>query len=148
MPKCGGAGVAPSFGRGRPVCTIYNGSRHVQCSRRSRYSERLLYAATARVVSAAVACLVGWLTGTSCRQDFAVERLHARFLHTSIVCEHIKLRTLSLEADRCDSEPTVFENYVHDLYVDDTLVELSLWDTAGTVSAFLQMCPLMSPASS
>ncbi|KAM5532905.1 hypothetical protein V8D89_013457 [Ganoderma adspersum] len=28
-------------------------------------------------------------------------------------------------------EPTVFENYVHDLYVDDQLVELSLWDTAG-----------------
>ena len=33
------------------------------------------------------------------------------------------------------SEPTVFENYVHDLYVDDTLVELSLWDTAGTITA-------------
>jgi len=33
---------------------------------------------------------------------------------------------------RCGySEPTVFENYVHDLYVDDQLVELSLWDTAG-----------------
>ena len=29
------------------------------------------------------------------------------------------------------SEPTVFENYVHDIYVDDQLVELSLWDTAG-----------------
>jgi GTPase SAR1 family protein len=29
------------------------------------------------------------------------------------------------------SEPTVFENYVHDLYVDEQLVELSLWDTAG-----------------
>ncbi|PBK99413.1 hypothetical protein ARMGADRAFT_1043645 [Armillaria gallica] len=28
-------------------------------------------------------------------------------------------------------EPTVFENYVHDLLVDDQLVELSLWDTAG-----------------
>jgi len=28
-------------------------------------------------------------------------------------------------------EPTVFENYVHDLNVDDHLVELSLWDTAG-----------------
>ena len=31
------------------------------------------------------------------------------------------------------SEPTVFENYVQDLYVDDQLVELSLWDTAGTL---------------
>lgn len=29
------------------------------------------------------------------------------------------------------SEPTVFENYVHDLYVDEQLIELSLWDTAG-----------------
>ena len=29
------------------------------------------------------------------------------------------------------SEPTVFENYVHDIWVDDQLVELSLWDTAG-----------------
>ncbi|KAK1215479.1 Rho GTPase [Marasmius sp. AFHP31] len=32
-------------------------------------------------------------------------------------------------------EPTVFENYVHDTYVDDQLVELSLWDTAGTVQS-------------
>ena len=36
---------------------------------------------------------------------------------------------------RCFSEPTVFENYVHDIYVDDALVELSLWDTAGTTTA-------------
>ncbi|KAF4611103.1 hypothetical protein D9613_006791 [Agrocybe pediades] len=28
-------------------------------------------------------------------------------------------------------EPTVFENYVQDIYVDEQLVELSLWDTAG-----------------
>jgi len=28
-------------------------------------------------------------------------------------------------------EPTVFENYVHDIHVDDQVVELSLWDTAG-----------------
>ncbi|KAH8116428.1 small GTPase superfamily [Phellopilus nigrolimitatus] len=28
-------------------------------------------------------------------------------------------------------EPTVFENYVQDLWVDDQLIELSLWDTAG-----------------
>ncbi|KAJ7035631.1 P-loop containing nucleoside triphosphate hydrolase protein [Mycena alexandri] len=28
-------------------------------------------------------------------------------------------------------EPTVFENYVHDIFVDDQQVELSLWDTAG-----------------
>ncbi len=31
----------------------------------------------------------------------------------------------------------MFENYVHDLYVDEQLVELSLWDTAGAfTSAF------------
>jgi len=28
-------------------------------------------------------------------------------------------------------EPTVFENYVHDIFVDEQTVELSLWDTAG-----------------
>ncbi|KAG8848076.1 Rho GTPase [Serendipita sp. 411] len=28
-------------------------------------------------------------------------------------------------------EPTVFENYVHELHVDDHWIELSLWDTAG-----------------
>jgi Rho family protein len=28
-------------------------------------------------------------------------------------------------------EPTVFENYVHDMVVDEQLVEMSLWDTAG-----------------
>jgi len=33
--------------------------------------------------------------------------------------------------DVTTSEPTVFENYVHDLYVDGQAVELSLWDTAG-----------------
>jgi Rho family, other len=28
-------------------------------------------------------------------------------------------------------EPTVFENYVHDIFVDNIAMELSLWDTAG-----------------
>jgi len=28
-------------------------------------------------------------------------------------------------------EPTVFENYVQDIKVDDNVVEMSLWDTAG-----------------
>jgi GTPase SAR1 family protein len=31
---------------------------------------------------------------------------------------------------RFHSEPTVFENYVNELQVDDQIVELSLWDTA------------------
>lgn len=38
------------------------------------------------------------------------------------------------------SEPTVFENYVHDMYVEDQLVELSLWDTAGVYP-----CVLLGP---
>ena len=37
------------------------------------------------------------------------------------------------------SEPTVFENYVHDLYVDEQAVELSLWDTAGAQPS--RYCP-------
>jgi len=28
-------------------------------------------------------------------------------------------------------EPTVFENYVHDTWIDNQQIELSLWDTAG-----------------
>ncbi|CAG8614901.1 14121_t:CDS:2 [Funneliformis mosseae] len=28
-------------------------------------------------------------------------------------------------------EPTVFENYVHDIWIDNQQIELSLWDTAG-----------------
>lgn len=28
-------------------------------------------------------------------------------------------------------EPTVFENYVHDIFVDNMHMQLSLWDTAG-----------------
>jgi Rho family protein len=28
-------------------------------------------------------------------------------------------------------EPTVFENYIHDIFIDNQQVQLSLWDTAG-----------------
>ena len=35
------------------------------------------------------------------------------------------------------SEPTVFENYVQDIHVNDEVVELSLWDTAGMLLLFL-----------
>jgi GTPase SAR1 family protein len=38
-------------------------------------------------------------------------------------------------SDQVVSEPTVFENYVHDIYVDEQMVELSLWDTAGAQGA-------------
>lgn len=41
----------------------------------------------------------------------------------------------SLLTECAFSEPTVFENYVHDIYVEDQLVELSLWDTAGACHA-------------
>lgn len=63
------------------------------------------------------------------RQDIAIERVHERFLYTSLVCERAT-REGWLYSIFC-SEPTVFENYVHDIHVDDQLVELSLWDTAG-----------------
>jgi hypothetical protein len=43
-----------------------------------------------------------------------------------------------------NSEPTVFENYVHDLYVDEQLVELSLWDTAGSLLFLLYGCASLS----
>ena len=67
-----------------------------------------------------------------CRQDIVAQRLHPWLVLCCIVrlsssyafCKHIDPRPYI-------SEPTVFENYVHDLYVDDQLVELSLWDTAG-----------------
>ena len=38
---------------------------------------------------------------------------------------------LSATHTACRSEPTVFENYVHDIFIDNVHVELSLWDTAG-----------------
>jgi GTPase SAR1 family protein len=64
------------------------------------------------------------------RENITLKRIHERLLHTSIVrcCTHF-VRLLKLST--AQSEPTVFENYVHDLYVDDQVVELSLWDTAG-----------------
>lgn len=49
-----------------------------------------------------------------------------RFAHSFPVYSRLKQLLILIR-----SEPTVFENYVHDLYVDDQVVELSLWDTAG-----------------
>ena len=40
-------------------------------------------------------------------------------------------KTARLTLSSLHSEPTVFENYVHDIFIDNTHVELSLWDTAG-----------------
>ena len=74
------------------------------------------------------------LSVASRRQDLIIECLHQRLLHASLVCFHLPY-ICTIVSSVYDSEPTVFENYVHDIYVDDALVELSLWDTAGTSSA-------------
>ncbi len=75
------------------------------------------------------------------RKDITTQRLHKRLLHPSLVCQLNPKKNprpsllIPLNPHNL-SEPTVFENYVHDLYVDDQLVELSLWDTAGPFSPF------------
>lgn len=77
------------------------------------------------------------------RQNQSAERLHTRLLPGSClasVCaqaSHLKLHPLDSKSPltSCDYqtvyEPTVFENYVHDIFVDGIHMELSLWDTAG-----------------
>ena len=66
------------------------------------------------------------------RQDVTTECVHPRVLYSSLVCSgHLTSLHASTSWYFWYSEPTVFENYVHDLYVDDQVVELSLWDTAG-----------------
>lgn len=69
----------------------------------------------------------------SSRKDLSSQRLHARFLHPGLVRATFPTSIHPIpHRSFLSSEPTVFENYVHDLYVDDDqLVELSLWDTAG-----------------
>lgn len=75
---------------------------------------------------------VSCLTCSFSRQDVITECFHEGFLHTSLVCTLYLIGSqLSGESSSVYSEPTVFENYVHDIHVDDQLVELSLWDTAG-----------------
>ena len=66
-----------------------------------------------------------------CRKDIAPECIHKRFLYSSLVRRTWQLH-LHFAYDSC-SEPTVFENYVHDIYVEEQPVELSLWDTAGAL---------------
>jgi Rho family protein len=63
-------------------------------------------------------------------QDIVTQRLHARILPNSIVRVSVNSRTATSDIDP-HSEPTVFENYVHDIFIDNVHVELSLWDTAG-----------------
>ena len=64
------------------------------------------------------------------RQNIITQRFHAGIFHTSLVRLLHDLRCFYSPKPYL-SEPTVFENYVQDLYIDDQLVELSLWDTAG-----------------
>lgn len=72
------------------------------------------------------------------RQDIITERLHPRLFPYSIVSRIPKSAPLRAPFNNphsnihpLKSEPTVFENYVHDIFIDNTHVELSLWDTAG-----------------
>jgi GTPase SAR1 family protein len=71
-----------------------------------------------------------------CRQNLIAERLHIGQLLLSLVRHYLLNRNVLFSLTAYPSEPTVFENYVHDLYVGDQLVELSLWDTAG-MSTFI-----------
>lgn len=66
-------------------------------------------------------------------QDFSSECLHKRLLSNCLVrpvSDRPRSCTLT-DHDLPPSEPTVFENYVHDIFIDNVHVELSLWDTAG-----------------
>ena len=66
------------------------------------------------------------------RQNLPPQRLHKRILPYRIVCRHTNHTEVAVPtSDLCFSEPTVFENYVHDIFIDNVHVELSLWDTAG-----------------
>ena len=64
------------------------------------------------------------------RQDISPQCLHARLLPNGLVRQRPEIQS-SAGSNTCLSEPTVFENYVHDIFIDNTHVELSLWDTAG-----------------
>ncbi|KAJ7065189.1 GTP-binding protein Rho3 [Mycena amicta] len=110
MPLCGtgSSSRGPPFGRGKPVCPLYSLcsllSSQLSCSAKSSVSHLSLFSTCAH--NPAV-CGDGACGKTSLLNVFT------RGFFSQVY------------------EPTVFENYVHDLYVDDQQVELSLWDTAG-----------------
>jgi Rho family protein len=56
-------------------------------------------------------------------------QLHARPIAPTII--YVRSDSADGYSFVSRSEPTVFENYVHDIFIDGTHVELSLWDTAG-----------------
>jgi Rho family, other len=64
-------------------------------------------------------------------QDISAKCLHEGILSYSVVRTGLNYSVIGPAADLCGSEPTVFENYVHDIFIDNVHVELSLWDTAG-----------------
>jgi Rho family protein len=72
-----------------------------------------------------------WQRRRRMRQNLPTQRLHKRLLPYRIVCRRPARRNRGTTSDVFDSEPTVFENYVHDIFIDNVHVELSLWDTAG-----------------
>ena len=82
------------------------------------------------IVSARCARYPCWVLHT--RLLLQTQCLHSWILYTNIV-RHDCCRVFCVlwALMPAGSEPTVFENYVHDIHVDDQLVELSLWDTAG-----------------
>lgn len=137
MAICGSSSKA-GFGR-RPVrqmssskSVAYSPFAHV-----SRYKGRLLSAET--VLPVCTLASPFFLTaqhGPVHRKNVTTQRFHQGLLYPSIVsAKWIDHGTPShSEPNISYSEPTVFENYVHDIYVDDQLVELSLWDTAGKCS--------------
>lgn len=130
----------PSFGR-RPVSKHSDGAHMVLTTLKNRFNGRSWYAGMALVVSCMppsrafvkTLCQNPSISSSFHRQNLPVERIHERVLHTSLVRCGFRCNFSTL-VEPCIillSEPTVFENYVHDLCVDEQLVELSLWDTAG-----------------
>jgi GTPase SAR1 family protein len=68
------------------------------------------------------------------RQDQFTQCLHARLLSGRSWLLRASRNSIGRLIDMCGQtvyEPTVFENYVHDIFVDNIHMELSLWDTAG-----------------
>jgi hypothetical protein len=137
MSLCGSSSAKPSFGRGRPVRDSHplRLLAHSSCpmtdpTQGSRLRRRSMWF----VEFSSPFLGICHDDTRNCRKDLTLKRIHAWFLHPSLV----RLAPLfSPGRDRItglvlSSEPTVFENYVYDLYVDDQVVELSLWDTAGT----------------
>jgi Rho family protein len=62
-------------------------------------------------------------------KNFATECIYKRLLPSGTISDYAAKRQLNNSIQIY--EPTVFENYVHEITIDNQPVELSLWDTAG-----------------